>query len=107
MDRIHAEGFENRCARHLEMAKIVRKWAVDRGFELFPDAGYESHTLTCIKNTKEMSVSGLNDHLKKYWVVISNGYGDLKEKTFRIAHMGDCTVTESRLGGCASRRFLR
>jgi predicted phosphoserine aminotransferase len=94
MDRIQKEGFEKRCARHLEMAKIVRKWAVDRGFELFPDKGFESHTLTCIKNSKGISVAGLNDHLKKYWVVISNGYGDLKEKTFRIAHMGDCTVAE-------------
>ena len=26
--------------------------------------------------------------------MISNGYGDLKEKTFRIAHMADATVDE-------------
>ncbi|KPL07723.1 hypothetical protein AMJ86_03195 [bacterium SM23_57] len=94
MDRIHAEGFENRVARHREMAGIVRKWVVDHEFELFPDKGFESNTLTCIKNSKGISVVGLNDYLKKYWVVISNGYGDLKEKTFRIAHMGDCTVAE-------------
>jgi aspartate aminotransferase-like enzyme len=94
MDRIFAEGFEKRCARHIEMAQIVRKWVVERGFELFPDKGFESNTLTCIKNNKGISVAELNNHLKKYWVVISNGYGDLKEKTFRIAHMGDCTVAE-------------
>jgi aspartate aminotransferase-like enzyme len=26
--------------------------------------------------------------------MISNGYGDLKEKTFRIAHMADTTLDE-------------
>jgi aspartate aminotransferase-like enzyme len=25
---------------------------------------------------------------------ISNGYGDLKEKTFRIAHMGELTLSD-------------
>ncbi len=28
--------------------------------------------------------------------MISNGYGTLKEKTFRIAHMGDLTVADIR-----------
>ena len=27
-------------------------------------------------------------------MLISNGYGDLKDKTFRIAHMADTTVEE-------------
>lgn len=94
MDRILEEGVENRFARHCEMAGIVQQWALDRGFELFAEEGYRSNTLTCITNNKGLSVKGLNDHLAKYWVVISNGYGDLKEKTFRIAHMGDCTVAE-------------
>lgn len=28
--------------------------------------------------------------------MISNGYGDLKEKCFRIGHMGDLTVADIR-----------
>ena len=27
---------------------------------------------------------------------IGNGYGDLKEKTFRIAHMGELTMDDMR-----------
>ena len=27
---------------------------------------------------------------------ISNGYGDIKEKTFRIAHMGDLTMADMK-----------
>ena len=27
-------------------------------------------------------------------MVISNGYGELKDKTFRIAHMGELTMSD-------------
>lgn len=93
LDRILAEGLENRFARHLEMAKTVRAWAREN-FELFPEERYASNTLTTIKNTKGISVADLNKKLGEQGYMISNGYGDLKEKTFRIAHMADTTVDE-------------
>lgn len=93
LDRILAEGLEDRFARHKEMAGIVRAWAKDK-FELFPDERYASNTLTAIKNTREISVGELNKKLGEYGYMISNGYGDLKEATFRIAHMADTTVEE-------------
>ncbi|MFQ6090577.1 MAG: pyridoxal-phosphate-dependent aminotransferase family protein, partial [Candidatus Bipolaricaulia bacterium] len=88
MDDILDEGLENRFARHKEMADRVRGWA-KRNFALFAQQGYESDTVTAIKNTKGISVVGLNEELGKRGAMISNGYGPLKEKTFRIAHMGD------------------
>lgn len=92
---LNVEGLENRWARHLEMARIVRKWAVDSGFEMLPEKGYESVTLSCIKNTKKIDVKALNGELsKRHHCIISNGYGDLKDLTFRIAHMADTTVAE-------------
>lgn len=92
-DIIEKEGLENRFARHEQMAKIVQKWA-RKYFDIYPEKGYESKTLTCIKNTRNISVKGLNEELAKYCVRISNGYGDLKEKTFRVAHMGDTQVQD-------------
>lgn len=96
LDFIFAEGLENRWARHREMATTVQDWAIDRGFGLFAeDRKYASLTLTCIDNReKKISVGDLNKALAKHWVMISNGYGDLKEKTFRIAHMGDATMVD-------------
>lgn len=92
---LNEEGLENRWARHIELAKIVRAWAVKSGFAVFPEKGYESNTLTCITNTKGISIADLNKQLaKQHNCIISNGYGDLKEKTFRIAHMADVTVAE-------------
>lgn len=91
LDRILAEGLENRFARHIEMADAVRTWA-EENFKLFPRPEYASNTLTTIRNTRNINVSDLNRKLGERGYAISNGYGDLKEATFRIAHMADATV---------------
>ncbi len=91
--RILDEGLENRFARHLEMAVRVREWAKTY-FALFADERYLSNTVTAIKNTRNISVADLNKQLGERGFMISNGYGSLKEKTFRIAHMADCTLAE-------------
>jgi len=93
LDRFFEEGMENRFARHIEMAEYVRDW-VRKHFAFFPDEKYLSNTLTAVKNTRGISVAELNAELGKRGATISNGYGDLKEKTFRIAHMGDLTLDE-------------
>lgn len=93
LDRILAEGLENRFTRHIEMAEIVRSWA-DENFKLFPKLEYASNTLTTVRNTKNISVAELNKRLGEKGYEISNGYGDLREVTFRIAHMADATVED-------------
>jgi aspartate aminotransferase-like enzyme len=95
LDDIAAETPKNRFERHLGLAAIVRAWG-RRHFALFSEEGFESPTLTCVANTKGISVAALNKELGKQWAAISNGYGDLKEKTFRIAHMGDTQEWEIR-----------
>jgi aspartate aminotransferase-like enzyme len=90
---LDVEGLENRFARHAEMAELTRAWA-DEHFKVFTKKGYESMTLTTIANTKNISVGDLNKKLGELGYQISNGYGALKEKTFRIAHMADRTVDE-------------
>lgn len=93
MDDIFAEGLENRFARHKAMADYVREWAREN-FALFAQPGYESNTLTAIRNTRGISVAALNEELGRRGAAISNGYGKLKEKTFRIAHMGDIQLSD-------------
>ncbi|MDP3388323.1 MAG: alanine--glyoxylate aminotransferase family protein [Eubacteriales bacterium] len=93
LDRILAEGLDNRFSRHLEMANLVRNWT-RKHFALFADEKYLSNTLTTVDNTRQISVKDLNTELGKRGFAISNGYGDLKEKTFRIAHMADITSDE-------------
>jgi aspartate aminotransferase-like enzyme len=95
LDDILLETPSARYERHEGLARIVRDWA-RRHFALFSEEGYESPTLTCVANTRGISVAALNKELGKQWAAISNGYGDLKEKTFRIAHMGDTQEWEIR-----------
>ncbi len=91
LDKIlNKEGLENRFNRHEENAKYVRSWA-KKYFDLYSDEQHLSNTVTNVKNTKGISVKELNNTLGERGFVISNGYGDLKEKTFRIAHMAETT----------------
>lgn len=94
LDRILAEGLENRFARHIEMAQYVRAWAKEHFALLVEEERYLSNTLTTIMNTKEINVGDLNKKLGERGYMISNGYGDLKDKTFRISHMADYTLDE-------------
>lgn len=93
LEKILKEGLDNRFKRHEEMANLVRNWAQEH-FQIFTDVNYLSNTLTVIENTQGISVSNLNKKLQERGFLIANGYGDLKEKTFRISHMGDYTVQD-------------
>jgi predicted phosphoserine aminotransferase len=88
LNRILAEGLEARQARHEQMAAEVQAWAQDH-FELFAAEGHRSRTVTAIRNIQAMDIAALNAHLAQHEMTIANGYGPLKDKTFRIGHMGD------------------
>ncbi len=93
LDRILAEGLDNRFARHSQMAARVQAWARQH-FALFADERYLSQTVTCIQNTRQLNISDLNKTLGGKGYMISNGYGAVKDLTFRIAHMADTTLQE-------------
>lgn len=86
-------GFEARWQRHAELARRCQDWA-EANFALFPSRALASRTVTCVRNTRGISVTELNRRLGERGFVISNGYGALKEKTFRIAHMADCQMED-------------
>jgi predicted phosphoserine aminotransferase len=89
LDRILAEGLENRFARHTAMAERVQRWAVERDQDLFASQGYRSQTVTTVVNRAGLDISALNKFLLERDMRIANGYGKLKGQTFRIAHMGE------------------
>ena len=93
LDRILEEGLEARFVRHIEMAEYVRNWG-RKHFELLPEDKYLSNTVTTIKNTTGIDIGDLNKKLGERGFAISNGYGKMKDKTFRIAHMADCTLDD-------------
>ncbi len=90
VDDILTEGLEARYARHAVTNQMVRSWAVANGFEMFPEPGYESVSLTCIRNNREVDVAAVAQWMKTHAnIVIDQGYGKVKGKTFRLSNMGD------------------
>ena len=88
------EGIENVWKRHEQMGEFVRDWAAQK-FELFCEQKYASNTLTAIRNTRRINVAEtIKAVQQKHNTVFGNGYGKLKEETFRIAHMGDITLDD-------------
>jgi aspartate aminotransferase-like enzyme len=88
LDLLLEETYDKVYQRHKEMAQYTQQWA-KKNFEMFSEAGYESLTVSCIKNTQGKNVKELNQKLGEKGFSISNGYGKLSEKTFRIGHMGE------------------
>ena len=97
MKHMLEESHEARDERHREMAEYTREWAREH-FEMFPEEGYESQTVSCIENTRGIDVAETIDAVSEaYDMVFSNGYGSaLGEKTFRIGHMGEHDVESIR-----------
>ena len=93
MKKMLEEGNKARSQRHLEMAEYTRKWA-NKHFEMFPEKGYWSQTVSTIANTRGLNIEELRQKINaEHNMLFSNGYGkQLKEKTFRIGHMGEHTL---------------
>jgi aspartate aminotransferase-like enzyme len=88
MDLLLEETYDHVYQRHKAMAEYTQQWA-RKHFAMFSEPGYESITVSCIQNTPGKSVKELNAKLAEKGYEISNGYGKLSEKTFRIGHMGE------------------
>jgi len=88
LDRIFDEGLENRFMRHRDLAARTQAWAKEK-FDLYADAGVRSKTVTAVKNTTGLRIAELNQYLATHNMVIANSYGNIKDITFRIGHMGE------------------
>jgi len=94
IERILAEGLEKRFARHSAMAERVQAWAAGYNLSLYAPRGFRSQTVTTVNNHLEWDISALNQFLLRREMRIANGYGPLKGKTFRIAHMGETQLED-------------
>jgi aspartate aminotransferase-like enzyme len=98
MGDIGREGIERRWARHLEMQEATITWIdsmVDRrGVDLRVVApeGSRSPTVTVIGLPDGMHGPEVSEAIKARGFTVGGGYGDLKDTTIRIGHMGDHTV---------------
>lgn len=88
LDRILNEGMQSRYRRHKDMADLVTRWANRKLAGIFPEYGCRSNSISVL-NKGSLNFDLFYSELKSEGYEISNGYGDIKHKTFRIGHMGD------------------
>jgi len=95
---IGREGIERRWERHLAMRDATIEWvqnvAKRRGIDVdvvAPD-GSRSPTVTVISLPKGMAPRELLDAVLARGYTLGNGYGQLRDTTIRIGHMGDHTL---------------
>lgn len=95
LDAMMAETMEGRFSRHIAMRDRTIAWAKGHGIELYAeDDAYTSPTVSCFKNNLNIDIPALNAFLRERGMILSNGYGSLKGKAFRIAHMGDLQMED-------------
>jgi predicted phosphoserine aminotransferase len=89
---LNEEGLENRFQRHKQLGLRTRMWARDANLEMFSEKGFESNTVSTIKNSLDLDYEEMVFRMLMKGYRITNGYGELKNKTFRIGHMGEITI---------------
>ncbi|MEM7483419.1 MAG: alanine--glyoxylate aminotransferase family protein [Acidobacteriota bacterium] len=95
LQRIRHEGLEARWQRHRRTSEGTVRWAEESGFEVAAEAGARSWTVTCLRPPAGREPATLRQRLAAGGWTVAGGYGDWKDTTFRIGHMGE--VRESDL----------
>jgi predicted phosphoserine aminotransferase len=94
LDDVLAEGLDRRWARHTQMRDMTITWADSRAMGMFAEEGYRSSTVTAVSNGRNINVDDMAKFMGGKGFSMDKGYGKIKGKTFRIAHMGDMQPSE-------------
>jgi pyridoxamine--pyruvate transaminase len=84
------DGLEATIATHRRAAQACRAGVVAMGLELWPRSeSYAANCVTAVRIPPGVTVAVLLAHVReRYGVMLSGGYGELKEKLIRLGHMG-------------------
>ena len=94
LDRILAEGLDARFMRHAAMSQKVYDWALANDLPPYAAENCRSKTVVTINNSKGWVIGDLNKFLLQRGMRIANGYGNIKDITFRIATMGETLLKD-------------
>jgi len=83
-------GVDASVARHALAARATRAGVRALGLELWPRSEeYAASCVTAVRCPEGVDVGATLLHIReRYGVMLSGGYGELKQKLFRLGHMG-------------------
>jgi aspartate aminotransferase-like enzyme len=88
-----ATAWRARFERHARMQERTVAWAASHGIRPLPGPELRSRTVACLE-ADGLDVPALLAELERRGHQVGNGYGKLKDITFRIGHMGDHTEAD-------------
>jgi len=88
---LHGEGLEARFERHRRMRDLTHQ-RISRFAKLAADPDHASATVTAIAPV--LPPETIRAEMKKRGYTLGGGYGNWKETTFRIGHMGDIPLAD-------------
>ncbi len=88
-DMMKKEGLENIISRHARLKSRLRNGLKDLGLRLLTEDINASAAITAIYPPEGVSISDIRSAYKKDWdITVANGQDSLKDKIFRIGHLG-------------------
>jgi len=81
-------GKEEYFALYKRRNRLIREGVEKLGMETYPLKGYESPTVSCVKTPAGMSGPEVYNAMREHDFELAQGYGALKQETFRIGNMG-------------------
>jgi aspartate aminotransferase-like enzyme len=104
---LKAEGLDVRIARTRRLADAARAAVDALGLDLFPTRGFASNTVTAIRYPAGVDDSTFRKVLReRHRTTVAGGQAQLKEKIFRIGHMGICSFQDLEAGFTAIEATL-
>jgi aspartate aminotransferase-like enzyme len=92
---ILSEGLEERFKRHAKLASVFRAGLKAMGLQLLCEDAVASNTLTVAYHPKGVSDGEFRRSMAEdYGVVVAGGLGSLKDKAFRVGHMGNVNSSD-------------
>ena len=73
---------------YLDRNLKIRKGVEYLGLSTFPQKGFESPTVTCVNAPEDVQGPKIYEEMRELGFELAQGYGSLKERTFRIGNMG-------------------
>ncbi|GAH92359.1 unnamed protein product [marine sediment metagenome] len=81
-------GKQKRLELYSKRIRKIKEGVEALGLSLFPQKGYESPTVACVNAPKGISGLDVYERMRERGFELAKGYGELKERTFRIGNMG-------------------
>ena len=97
LEKILAEGIQNLYERHARIARMTREGVKSLGLTIFPNESVASDTVTAVRVPEGVDVRKLVATMREeHNVVLAAGQESLRDKLFRIGHMGFTTPDQIR-----------